>query len=100
VHAALPLKLLLGQMAWKFLANSFGKLENRVRDYIVDVECAILEESIPLTVGPGSEVMEEDIDIAESEDGDIFFDASEAVDDFPPISNDEYIHSDSDGSDW
>jgi hypothetical protein len=100
VHAALPLKLLLGQMAWKFLANSFGKLENRVRDYIVDVECAILEESIPLTVGPGSEVMEEDIDIAEDEDGDIFFDASEAVDDFPPISNDEYIHSDSDGSDW
>lgn len=99
VHAALPLKLLLGQMAWKFLASSFAKLENRVRDYIVDVECAILEESIPLTVGPGSQVIEEVIEISEDEDGDIFFDAPETLDDVvESISEDEY--SDSDESDW
>mmetsp|Transcript_19952 Transcript_19952/g.28254 ORF Transcript_19952/g.28254 Transcript_19952/m.28254 type:complete len:373 (+) Transcript_19952:237-1355(+) len=51
VHAALPLKLLIGQMVWKFMASSFGALETKVRDYIVDLECAMLEESTPLTVG-------------------------------------------------
>lgn len=78
VHAALPLKLLLGQLGWKFLASSFGKLERRVRDYIVDVECAILEESIPLTVGPGSQ----DVDLfsLEDEDGHVFMDAVEELD--------------------
>jgi hypothetical protein len=51
VHAALPLKILIGQMIWKFLAGSFGKLENLVREQIVDLECAILEDSIPITIG-------------------------------------------------
>ncbi len=51
VHAALPLKILIGQMVWKFVAGSFGKLESVVRDYVVDLECAILEESIPVTIG-------------------------------------------------
>lgn len=55
VHAALPLKILIGQMVWKFLAGSFAKLEGVVREYIVDLECAILEESIPVTVGDGVE---------------------------------------------
>lgn len=56
VHAALPLKILLGQMAWKFIAGSFAKLEGLVKDYIVDLECEILEESIPVTVGAASSV--------------------------------------------
>lgn len=60
IHAALPLKLLLAQLSWKFLAKMFGKLQTRVREYIVDVECDLLESCIPLTVGPGSEVEEED----------------------------------------
>ena len=77
VHAALPLKLLLGQMGWKFIATSFGKLESKVRDYIVDMECAVLEESIPLTVGPGSQDVDEEI---EEEDDDVFMDAVEALD--------------------
>jgi hypothetical protein len=85
VHAALPLKLLLGQLGWKFLASSFGKLESRVRDSIVDMECAILEESIPLTVGPGSQ----DVDISlEDEDGDVFMDAVEELD-YESESDDE-----------
>lgn len=50
VHAALPLKILIGQMAWKFLAACFGKMENLVRDYIVELECNILEDRIPLTI--------------------------------------------------
>ena len=53
VHAALPLKILIGQMMWKFLAGSFAKLESFVRDAIVDLECAILEESIPVTIRDG-----------------------------------------------
>jgi hypothetical protein len=51
VHAALPLKILLGQMTWKAVAGSFGKLERFVKEYIVELECDILEESIPVTVG-------------------------------------------------
>jgi len=51
VHAALPLKLLIAQMTWKFMAGSFAKLEGKVREYVVDLECAILEECIPITVG-------------------------------------------------
>jgi hypothetical protein len=86
VHAALPLKLLLGQLGWKFLASSFGKLERRVRDCIVDLECAILEESIPLTVGPGSQ----DVDLLlEDEDGDVFMDAMEELLDEESQSDDE-----------
>lgn len=51
VHAALPLKILIGQMVWNFVSGSFGKLESVVRDYVVDLECAILEDSIPVTIG-------------------------------------------------
>lgn len=74
VHAALPLKILLGQMAWKSLAGSFGRLEGFVRDYIVELECIILEESIPCTVVSGDNVSE-DGDVSDgvyvSDDGDV-----------------------------
>jgi hypothetical protein len=89
VHAALPLKLLLGQLGWKFFATSFGKLESRVRDYIVDMECAILEESIPLTVGPGSQDVDEQIG-EEDEDDDVFVGAVEALDRESQSDADEY----------
>lgn len=66
VHAALPLKLLLTQMAWKFMAKMFGKVEQRVKDTLVEMECATLEESTPLTVGPGSDVpLDDDEDNAD-----------------------------------
>lgn len=51
VHAALPLKLLLGQMAFKFVASLFDKLLTIVKDRLVELECQILEQHIPLTVG-------------------------------------------------
>jgi hypothetical protein len=47
--------LLLGQMAWKGVASCFTRVENAVREYIVDMECDILEECVPVTVGTGSE---------------------------------------------
>lgn len=68
VHAALPLKILIGQMAWKFTAGSFSKLEGVVREYIVDLECSILEDSIPVTVGNGV-VDDDDVDPLSTIDG-------------------------------
>jgi hypothetical protein len=61
VHAALPLKLLIGQMTWKFVTGSYIKLETFVREYIVEMECSLLQDSMPLTVGPGS-ILDEDMD--------------------------------------
>ncbi|KAL7478110.1 hypothetical protein ACHAW6_003891 [Cyclotella cf. meneghiniana] len=49
-RAGFPLKLLLGQLAWKGMVSCFSKMESKVRDYFVDLECEILEESVPLTV--------------------------------------------------
>lgn len=60
VHASLPLKLIMGQLAWKATAQGFGKLEGRIRDYVVDMESAMLEECVPLTVGPGAEIDDDD----------------------------------------
>lgn len=51
VHAALPLKLLMGQMFGKFLLKMFSKLVVVVKDRLVEIECEILEQSIPLTIG-------------------------------------------------
>ncbi|KAL9187964.1 hypothetical protein ACHAXT_006342 [Thalassiosira profunda] len=68
VRAGFPLKLLLGQLAWKGVAKCFGKLESEVREYIVDLECEILEESVPVTVGVGvEEEGEEDGEILETD---------------------------------
>ena len=49
-HAALPLKLLLGQITWKFMAGLFTKLETTIKEALIDVECSMLEEAIPVTV--------------------------------------------------
>jgi len=62
VRAGFPLKLLIGQLAWKGVATAFTKLENDVREYIVDMECDILEENVPLTVGDVLLEGEEDAD--------------------------------------
>lgn len=58
-RAGFPLKLLLGQLAWKGMVSCFSKMESKVRDYFVDLECEILEESVPLTVGQEVENYEE-----------------------------------------
>jgi hypothetical protein len=59
VHAAFPLKLLLGQMAWKALTVAFQRLYNEIRTLLVELECKLWQESIPLTILEGeSEVLE------------------------------------------
>eukprot|EP00979_Chaetoceros_neogracilis_P002331 scaffold409_cov295-Chaetoceros_neogracile.AAC.1 len=94
VHAALPLKILIGQMAWKFLAGSFGKLETFVRDYIVELECMILEESIPVTIGDirSDDVVSDDDDVS---DGEIDIEENYRGD-FMATGGDEEIDSDND----
>jgi hypothetical protein len=67
VHAALPLKLLLGQMGGKFVAGLFEQLLSVVKDRLVELECQILEQHIPLTVGVPTITAEED---EEAEDDD------------------------------
>eukprot|EP00934_Nitzschia_sp_Nitz4_P005464 Nitzschia sp. Nitz4//scaffold175_size95217//89194//90207//NITZ4_004740-RA/size95217-processed-gene-0.61-mRNA-1//1//CDS//3329538990//5454//frame0 len=50
VHAALPLKLLVGQSLIKGLAAVFVELQAKVHDQLVDLECHILEDMVPLTI--------------------------------------------------
>lgn len=94
VHAALPLKILLGQMAWKFCAGSFGKLEGLVKEYLVDLECAILESSIPVTI-----LEEEKEDDTEDEGFGLMDDSDDAIDEDKNASDeyDTYDEYDSDG---
>lgn len=69
-RAGFPLKLLLGQLAWKGIAGVYLKLEEGVREYFVDLECEILEESVPLTVGVEAESEEVESDGVEGTDSD------------------------------
>lgn len=59
-HAAFPLKLLLGQMLIKTITNKFLALEDWVRNYVVEWECQILEECVPITVWDEDEEDDED----------------------------------------
>jgi len=51
VHAALPLKLFLGQMIYGYLSKALSALTRHVKDILVEQECALLEQCLPLTVG-------------------------------------------------
>ena len=85
-RAGFPLKLLIGQLVWKGVASAFCKVENEVREYIVDMECDILEESVPVTVGVGSE---EYLENGEDDDDDEYDDTA-MVDDGDDYYDDEY----------
>ena len=65
VRAGFPLKLLIGQLVWKGVASAFTKVENEVREYIVDLECEILEESVPVTVGVGVGALDDEDEIGD-----------------------------------
>lgn len=88
-RAGFPLKLLIGQLVWKGLASCFTKVENEVREYIVDMECEILEESVPVTVGVGAKEEEEEEELMED---DLDYDVvdSEEFDDYDDEYDDEY----------
>ena len=92
-HASLPLKLIMGQLAWKATARGFGKLEGKIRDYVVDMESAMLEECVPLTVGPGAEI--DDEDAAEDETDEFDFALPDTDDDSDAYDDEDYSESDS-----
>jgi len=60
LRAAFPFKLLIGQMAWKFVAGKLDALVKVIRDEIVEMECQILEDVVPVTVGV--DLREEDVE--------------------------------------
>ena len=47
------------------MASAFTKVENEVREYIVDLECEILEESVPVTVGVGVGALDDEEEIGD-----------------------------------
>lgn len=81
-------------MAYKSVVRVLLSLEMKVRDVLVDMESTLLEETLPLTVGPGSETMEvkgfDDYDeLVEEEELD-FNDMDEEDNSFDVDDDDEY----------
>lgn len=94
LHAALPLKLLLGQMAWKAVASFFGMVYGKIRERLVEWECQLLENCTPLTILPvggsydsGYESAEED----EFEDAEEFDDEEDLDFDDDDDDEDEFL---------
>jgi len=81
VHAAFPLKLLLGQMAWKAIAGALGQLHSRVRNDLIELECQLWEDCIPRTIIEKSE-QEVDDGNEEEELEDIFDDDDDDNNDY------------------
>lgn len=74
LHAALPFKLLLGQMAYKFVAFLLGKVYSDLRQRLVELECQMWEECMPLTILEGR--MAKAARAERADDDEAFFDAS------------------------
>eukprot|EP00537_Pseudo-nitzschia_pungens_P001053 CAMPEP_0172364662 /NCGR_PEP_ID=MMETSP1060-20121228/7732_1 /TAXON_ID=37318 /ORGANISM="Pseudo-nitzschia pungens, Strain cf. cingulata" /LENGTH=403 /DNA_ID=CAMNT_0013087715 /DNA_START=208 /DNA_END=1419 /DNA_ORIENTATION=+ len=72
VHVGLPFKLLIVQVAFGQVAKAFSALVVLIKDKLVDLECQILEETIPLTVGveTGPCDQEEETESTAEEDSD------------------------------
>lgn len=69
-RARLPFKMVLTQLFAKLLFGLFLKLVAAVKDQLVELECQILEDSIPLTVGAAVEKQNElDVELDEEMKG-------------------------------
>jgi hypothetical protein len=49
-HAAMPLKLLLAQMGLRLVQTQFGALQSTIRTYLMEWECRLLQDHLPLTI--------------------------------------------------
>lgn len=90
LHAALPFKLLLGQMAWKFVAFLLGKAYGDLRQRLVELECQMWEDCMPLTILEGRMATDNDkmaMSKGEKEE-DHFYDAREDSEDGEQIESD------------
>jgi len=82
LHAAMPLKLLMFQMSFKGVSKVLNNLYSKIRTQLVEWECRIMEDCIPLTILEG---VEEDVDVASEED----FDFEEEDEDYSDDSESE-----------
>ncbi|MGK3751690.1 MAG: hypothetical protein ACI8RD_003991 [Bacillariaceae sp.] len=65
VHVGLPFKLVIFQIVFGQVAKLFAKLVSLAKDKLVNLECKILEETIPLTVGVPTILDEEEEEVVE-----------------------------------
>ena len=86
-RSPLPLQLFLAQILWKQAGKVLGRVEKRVRDFLVLLECELLDNTIPLTVGPGSERVTEGYDASDRANDDD--DDDEMLDDDSDDDDDE-----------
>jgi len=77
LHAALPLKLLLGQMVYKFLAYAVRKVYTDLRQRLVELECQIWEDCMPLTILEGK--MAKAVEAEKGAQEETFYDASTGI---------------------
>jgi len=80
LHASLPLKLFLAQMAFGAVSRVAGGGLKRIRKHLVELECTLLEKYTPLTIvdeGAADETQENededdffDLDLGDDEDDD------------------------------
>jgi len=82
LRAGFPLKLLLIQMIWKGVSSCFTLVVSTVREYIVDMECEILEECVPITVGAGIEGEDEERGYDNDNDDDDEYDYEDDDDEY------------------
>ncbi|OEU11644.1 hypothetical protein FRACYDRAFT_270650 [Fragilariopsis cylindrus CCMP1102] len=65
VHVGLPFKLVIFQIVFGQASKLFAKLVSLAKDNLVKLECKILEETIPLTVGVPTILDEEEEEVVE-----------------------------------
>jgi hypothetical protein len=51
VHMGLPFKLLIGQWLLNVATKGFKNVKGKIKDRLVEMECEILDRSLPLTMG-------------------------------------------------
>ena len=66
VHIGLPFKLLIAQLVVSYASKGFNSLVLMIKDKLVDLECRILEESIPLTLGVDTNFDEKEEEVLEN----------------------------------
>jgi hypothetical protein len=65
VHVGLPFKLVIFQIVFGQVSKLFATLVSLAKDKLVNLECKILEETIPLTVGVPTILDEEEEEVVE-----------------------------------
>jgi len=66
VHVGLPFKLLIAQQLFSQIYKVFSKVVTMVKERLVNLECRILEETIPLTLGVPTILDEEEEEVIEN----------------------------------